>query len=140
MKLNIKRISEVIKSKENGPGPEDPLAKLKEALAKQGLEYDVKTKAVRPINPNKPISKSDMEKAFVDILQSSNITPEAFQGMYQKQSSMRKFEDTIPETGDALKSRLVSEGIFTVNKDGDFMPTQKYEQLKKQGMLWKYRL
>jgi hypothetical protein len=140
MKLDVKRITEVLKSKSNGPGPEDPLKKLKEALAKQGLEYDAKTKAVRPINPNKPVTKSDVEKTFVDTLQSFNMTPEAFQSMYQKQSSMRKFEDMIPETGDDLKKRLVAEGIFSINKDGDFMPTQKYEQLKKQGMLWKYRL
>lgn len=140
MKLNLNRIAEIIRSKESGNGPEDPMAKVREALAKQGLEIDQKTKKVRPVNPNKPMPESDMQKIFADTLASANITPEQLQNLPGIKTSYRQFsEDVVPETGDALKKRMLAEGIF-VEKDGDFFPTEKYRKLKKEGMLYKYRM
>lgn len=85
-----------------------------------------------------PVEK-DMLTANRDITRENYMAPSNVRSQGETKISYKRGGEVVPETGEALKKRLVKDGIM-IEKEGTLQPTEKYEKLKREGGLYKYRL
>jgi len=140
MKLDLSRLASAIATKN---GPEDPrIAALNKKLAEQGLFYDEKSKSVKMIaSKGNPMKQKEMQEKMVNTMFSLNMKPEQFADIPGFKRTYEQGSQVVPETGGALKELLVKEGIMSVNpKTGDFSITEKGMDMRKKGLLSKYKM
>ena len=148
------------KAKKNGPGRPTTPAEIKafqDSMAAKGLEWDPKTNRVT----NKVGGKSGKEMQEVynpmqlktyqsptqedfltanrDIMRENYMAPSNVKSQGETKISYKRGGEVVPETGEALTKRLIKDGIL-VEREGTLWGTEKYEKLKREGGLYKYRL
>lgn len=142
MKLDLKKMAGVISGRDTN-GPEDPrIVALNKKLAEQNLMYDPLSKTVKMIgSKGNPMKQKEMQEKMVDTMYSLNMKPEQFADIPGFKMSYQQGERVVPETGGALKELLVKEGVMQMNpKTGDVSMTEKGLEMKRKGLLSKYRM
>ena len=145
MKLDLKKIAGAIASNgSNGPG--DPIEELNKKLAAQNLYYDKTSKTVKRL-PDASMNRKNIEGKAAEAMyqantrQSLNISPEQMRDLPGFEKSYDRMMQQVPETGSALKSLLLKEGIMAMNpKTGDVSITQKGKDMNRRGLLSKYKM
>jgi hypothetical protein len=127
MKVDLKRMANAIKSKSgNGPGPKNTyIKKYADKLVKESAEAESMGKRI--MGPK--VSGAVVEKATAT--NESYLMPKFIDEM---RSDMKGPTKKAPES---MRKKMIDEGLFT-EKDGDLIPTEKYQKLKKTGGLSKY--
>lgn len=144
MKLDLKRMAGAIAANaENGPG--DPIDELNKKLADQGLYFDKSSKTVKSIpgwSKQKQIQGKANDAMYSSLMDGSvGNKLEQFADVPGFKATYDRFLRQTPETGDALKSLLIKEGIMALNpKSGDLYMTEKGADMNKKGLLTKYKL
>lgn len=141
MKLDLKKISVAIASKSsNGSG--DPIDEVNKKLAEQGLYYDKMSKTVKMIaSKGNPMNQKQMQEKMVEVVNSLNIKPERLSDIPGFSKTYQQGSQIAPETGKDLKELLVKEGIMSIDKKtGDMSITEKGIEMRKKGLLGKYKM
>lgn len=146
MKLDLKKMASAIAA--NGSsGPGDPIEEINKKLAGQGLYFDKSSKTVKAIpgwtkmNYMQSQANDARYESTMNSQKDSNLTAEQLAKLPGFEKTYERFMRQAPETGEALKTLLVKEGIMGINpKSGDFFMTDKGMDMNRKGMLTKYKM
>ena len=128
MKVDLKRMASAIKSKSgNGPGPKNTyIKKYADKLVKEYNEAETMGKRIMA-----PKVNGAKVEGITTAANESFWMPKFIDEM---RSDMKGPTKKAPES---MRKKMIDEGLF-IEKDGDLIPTEKYQKLKKTGGLSKY--
>lgn len=140
MKLDLGRMLSAIAVSNGGPqmGKPSPspinmaVKKFAKKLVKNKMAEDEEGDDEKEI-----VTEKKLRPIATEVMMSAQKGPE--KQMRPSQTTYAEGESIVPQSGEKLKKLLISEGIM-MEKDGDLFMTQKGEEMKKKGLLKKYKI
>ena len=140
MKLDLGRMLSAIAVSKGGPqmGKPSPsqmsvaVKKLAQKMVEEKMAEDEEEDDEEEI-----VTEKKMMPVAMEVMMSAQKGPE--KQMRPSQTTYAEGESIVPQSGEELKKLLISEGIM-MEKDGDYYMTPKGMEMKKKGLLKKYKM
>lgn len=139
MKLDLGRMLSAIAVSNGGPQMGKPSPSPVNMAIKKFAKKLVKNKMAEEEDGDEEeiVTEKKMRPVAMEVMMSAQKGPE--KQMRPSQTTYAEGASIVPQSGKELKKLLISEGIM-MEKDGDLFMTPKGQDMKKKGLLKKYKI